>query len=70
MSATGEERAAETDDRSMERLMTLKEVARYLGKSERWARMEGRDLGLPLVVIGRSLRCDPAELRKWVYRQR
>ncbi|WP_160049953.1 helix-turn-helix domain-containing protein [Nocardiopsis sp. FR4] len=54
----------------MERLMTLKEVARYLGKSERWARMEGRDLGLPLVVIGRSLRCDPAELRKWVHRQR
>lgn len=49
--------------------MTLKEVARYLGKSERWVRMEGRELGLPLVVIGRSLRCDPGELKRWVSQQ-
>lgn len=67
---TRKERAAKRDDRSTERLMTLKEVARYLGKSERWARMEGRELGLPLVVIGRSLRCDPADLKKWVHQQR
>lgn len=57
-------------ERNTERLMTLKEVARYLGKSERWARMEGRELGLPLVVIGRSLRCDPNDLKKWVHQQR
>lgn len=52
-----------------EKLLTLPEVSAYLGKSQRWVRMEGRALGLPLVHIGRSIRCDPVELRRWVRQQ-
>jgi predicted DNA-binding transcriptional regulator AlpA len=58
-----------TDD--PERLWSVEEVAHYLGKSVhslyKW-RVGG--IGPPAMKIGRHLRYDPADVRRWARSQR
>jgi excisionase family DNA binding protein len=51
---------------AMLRLLTLSEVAKFLAISERSVkRLVGRR-GLRCVRIGRSVRFDPSDVRRWV----
>lgn len=50
--------------------MTVPEIAKYLGKTERWVRREGPKYDLPLIRVGGSLRADFDDLKNWLVRQK
>ncbi|MFF5449217.1 helix-turn-helix domain-containing protein [Streptomyces sp. NPDC012888] len=51
------------------KLMTLDDVAPYLGKPRSWVYGNWRKEGVPFRKVGQSLRCRPADLEKWLDRQ-
>jgi excisionase family DNA binding protein len=53
-------------DRDLNRLLTPREAARVLAVSERTLWGLTRSGQIPCVRIGRSVRYDPADLRRWI----
>lgn len=52
------------------RLLTLREAAALLSVSERTVWQLGADGQIPQVRIGRAVRYDPADLRRWIEKQK
>jgi excisionase family DNA binding protein len=50
----------------MDRLLDTKEVAKLLGKSEWWVRVNREALGIPAFRIGNRLRFKEEEVLKWL----
>ncbi|MFG3405944.1 helix-turn-helix domain-containing protein [Streptomyces sp. NPDC048142] len=53
----------------MNKLMTLDEVAAYLGKPCSWVYGNWRKEEIPFRKVGQALRCRPADLEEWLDRQ-
>lgn len=51
------------------KLMTVDEVAEYLGRPKHWIYNNHKARGIPFKKVGQSLRCRPADLEKWLDRQ-
>jgi excisionase family DNA binding protein len=51
-------------------LWTVKELARYLGMSERWIHERTRRDEIPCHRLGSALRFDPQEVHVWMIRRR
>jgi excisionase family DNA binding protein len=52
-----------------EQMMDLKDVAKYLKKSERWVRREVFGKGIKFYRVGRDRRVYKSELDAWVKQQ-
>ncbi|MBB5938812.1 helix-turn-helix domain-containing protein [Streptomyces zagrosensis] len=52
-----------------DRLMTMNEVAAYLGKPPSWVYGNWRRLEIPFRKVGQALRCRPTDLEKWLDQQ-
>ncbi|UED88205.1 helix-turn-helix domain-containing protein [Streptomyces profundus] len=50
-------------------MLTLDEVADYLGKPKGWVYANWRVAGIPFKRIGNQLRCRPTDLEQWIDRQ-
>jgi excisionase family DNA binding protein len=50
----------------MDRLLDTREVAKLLGKSEWWVRVNREALGIPAFRIGSRLRFKEEEVVKWL----
>ena len=51
-------------------LWTVKELARYLGMSERWIHERTRRYEIPCHRLGTALRFDPQEVHVWMIQRR
>ena len=50
----------------MVKLMTVSEVAEYLGKPLSWVYGNWKTEGIPFKRIGNQLRCRPNDLELWI----
>ncbi|MFI2031374.1 helix-turn-helix domain-containing protein [Streptomyces buecherae] len=50
-------------------LMSVGEVAEYLGKPVSWVYANWRSEEIPFRKVGQALRCRPADLEKWLDRE-
>ncbi|WDN52211.1 helix-turn-helix domain-containing protein [Streptomyces clavuligerus] len=48
------------------RLLTVDDVAEYLGKPKGWVYANWKPRGIPFRKVGQALRCRPAALEEWV----
>ncbi|MFD7235488.1 helix-turn-helix domain-containing protein [Streptomyces syringium] len=53
----------------MSKLMTVVEVAEYLGVPKSWVYSNWKGEAIPFKKVGKSLRCRPNDLEKWFDRQ-
>ncbi|WP_275561006.1 helix-turn-helix domain-containing protein [Streptomyces sp. 5-6(2022)] len=50
----------------MTKLMTVDDVAAYLGKPRSWVYGNWRREQIPFRKVGQALRCRPADLDRWL----
>lgn len=50
-------------------LMTVDEVAVYLGRPKKWLYSNWKTEQVPFKKVGQSLRCRPADLEEWLDHQ-
>ncbi|MEW1616333.1 MULTISPECIES: helix-turn-helix domain-containing protein [unclassified Streptomyces] len=50
-------------------LMSLEDVAHFLGKPKGWVYGNWRAQGIPFKKVGAALRCRPRDLDQWLDRQ-
>lgn len=50
-------------------LMTVTDVATYLGKPHSWVYSQWRAVGIPFRRVGNQLRCRPVDLERWFDQQ-
>ena len=62
--------ASDTRQITQEGLWTVKELARYLGMSERWVHERTRRDEIPCHRLGTALRFDPREVHVWMIQRR
>ncbi len=53
----------------MGKLMTVDEVAEYLGKPKSWIYTNWKPESIPFRKIGNQLRCRPSDLERWIDQQ-
>jgi excisionase family DNA binding protein len=53
-----------------ERLLTSEEAARLLNMSPGWLYGKSKKGEIPRLKLGRSVRYDPSDLRKWIEAQK
>ncbi|WP_126641605.1 helix-turn-helix domain-containing protein [Embleya hyalina] len=50
-------------------MLGVDDVATYLGRPSSWVYENWRPLKIPFRKIGRTLRCRPADLERWIDQQ-